>query len=366
MKFTVLQQDFLLPLQQVARSVGVRSSLPVLDNILLATDGPRLKIAATNLEIGIIKYINVDVSESGEITVPAKTIVELVSGLKQSKVDIEADSNILTISSGKFKATINGIPSAEFPVIPLSDSKGVTFKKDILKSCAQILFASAVDEGRPTLTGILTQTNNGHLDFVATDGFRLAHRQVKMSGDTVSFKSLIPRKTYEEIVHIMSEEDMDEVSISTSQNQNQAIFDFGNTIVSSRLIEGNFPSWEKIIPTSAVTRAMMDKEELLKAIKLAAIFARNEANVVVLKTSAGKISIESSTKELGSQQNEVEGQVEGEDLVVAFNAKFLLDAINAAPATQLTIEFSGALSPALIKPMGVEGLQYVVMPVRLN
>lgn len=367
MKFTVLQQDFLPSIQSVARSVGVRSSLPVLENILFATDGAKLKIAATNLEIGIIKYLTVEVVEPGEITVPAKTIVELVSGLKQVKLEIEADETKLTITSGKFKATVNGIPSSEFPVIPLSNKEGIAFDKGVLQSSSQILFAAAVDEGRPQLTGVLTQITGDKLDFVATDGFRLAYRQVTLPAVSKDhFKNLIPRRTFEEIIHIMSEEEVDKVSISTSENQNQAIFNFGNTIVSSRLIEGPFPAWEKIIPTQTVARAMVDKEELLKAIKLAAVFAKNEANVVVLKTSAGKITLESSAKELGSQQNEVEGQVEGEELQIAFNAKFLLDAVSSAPASQLTIEFSGALSPTLIKPMGVDGLQYIIMPVRLN
>ena len=362
----MLQQDFLPALTAVARASGVHASLPVLENILLATAGKKLKIVATNLEIGVIKYLPVEVLEDGEITVPAKTIVEIVSGLKQAKVSVEASETALTIASSKFKATINGIPAAEFPLIPLTESSGVTFKKEILEQCGQILFASAADEGRPTLTGILTQSDGDKLDFVATDGFRLAHRQVKMPDAKVKINSIVPRRTFEEVLRILSEENTAGVKISIDLNQNQIIFDFGSCLVSSRLIEGAFPAWEKIIPTQFVARALVDKEELLKAIKLAAVFARNEANVVVLKVSQGKIGIESSAKEIGSQQNEIEGEVAGQELQVAFNTKFLQDAVSASSATQLSIEFSGPLSPALIKPIGVEGLQYIIMPVRLN
>lgn len=366
MKFTILQQDLLPPLQAVSRSVGVRSTLPVLDNILLSAEGKKLKIAATNLEIGVIRYINVDSEEAGEITVPARTLTELVSGLGQDKISIEAKGEVLIVESGKLKASINGIAASEFPAIPLSSEKGISFPKEVFLTSGQILFSAASDEGRPVLTGILVDVSGGKLDFVATDGFRLAHRRVDLPKDAPAFKSLIPRRTFEEVLRIISEEEVDDVNISQSQNQNQAVFNLGSTIVSSRLIEGQFPAWSKIIPEKIVARALVDKEELLKAIKLAAIFAKNEANIVVLATQKGLLKLESHTKEVGSQENEITGEVEGEQLQIAFNTKFILDALSNAPSSQVMIEFSGPLSAALIKPVGVEGLEYIVMPVRLS
>src|SRR3989344_8085251 len=188
MKFTVLQQDLLHSLQAVARSIGIRSTLPVLDNILLSIEDPsagragqRLKIAATNLEIGVIKYVAVEVKSEGEITVPAKTLVELVSGLGQNKLTLESKGEVLTLQSGKLKASVNGIAASEFPAIPLFSNKGVRFPKEAFLTSSQILFASAVDEGRPVLTGILMDVSDGKLDFVATDGFRLAHRRLDLS-----------------------------------------------------------------------------------------------------------------------------------------------------------------------------------------
>lgn len=366
MKFSILQQDLLPPLQAVARSVGFRSTLPVLDNILLSQEGKKLKIAATNLELGVIKYVNVEAEEQGEITVPAKTLVELISGLKQDKITLESSGEILTVSSGKLKASINGIAASEFPVIPLSSDKGVSFPKEAFLTSAQILFASAVDEGRPILTGILTEVVGGKLDFVATDGFRLAHRQLDLPKGTAAFKSLIPRRTFEEILRLISEEDVDEVTIASSENQNQVVFTLGDTHVSSRLIEGQFPAWGKIIPQKIVGKAVVSKEELLKAIKLAAIFAKNEANIVVLTAKKGSLRLESHAKEVGSQENEIEGETEGEELTIAFNTKFILDAVSNSPSAQIMIEFSGPLSAALIKPVGLEGLEYIVMPVRLS
>ena len=346
--------------------MGVRSTLPVLDNILLSIEDKRLKIAATNLEIGVIKYINVEVQSTGEITAPAKTLVELISGLGQNKVSLTAEAGVLTVESGKFKATVNGIAAAEFPVIPLSSDKGISFPKEAFLISSQILFASAVDEGRPVLTGILTEVSDGKLDFVATDGFRLAHRSLNLPKGKAQFRSLIPRRTFEELLRILSEEDIEEINIATSENQNQVVFNLGSTIVSSRLIEGQFPAWGKIIPQKIVARALIEKDELLKAIKLAAIFAKNEANVVVLTAKKGSVKLESHAKELGSQENEIEGEIEGEELTIAFNIKFLLDAISNAPSLQIMMEFSGPLSAALIKPVGVVGLEYIVMPVRLS
>lgn len=365
MKFNILQQDLLPKLQAAARSVGVRSTLPVLDNILLSIENNRLKVAATNLELGVIKYLSVEVETEGEITVPAKTLVELISGLGQNKITLEATGEILTVQAGKFKASINGISASEFPAIPLMDNKSISFPKDAFLTSAQILFASAIDEGRPVLTGILTEVIDGKLNFVATDGFRLAHRELKLP-ISIGFKSLIPRRTFEEVLRIISEEEIEEVGIAASKDQNQVVFNLGNTVVSSRLIEGVFPAWSKIIPQKIVTRAMVEKEDLLKAIKLAAIFAKNEANIIVLTIGKDTLKLESHAKEVGSQENEIEGQIEGEELQIAFNTKFILDAISNSPSSQIMIEFSGPLSAALVKPIGIEGLEYIVMPVRLS
>lgn len=366
MKFTILQQDLLPPLQAVSRSVGVRSTLPVLDNILLSVEGNKLKIAATNLEIGVIKFVSVTDGVDGQITVPAKTLVELISGLSQSQISLQSEGEILTIESAKLKAKINGISAAEFPAIPLAQGPGVNFPKEAFLTSSQILFAAAVDEGRPVLTGILTEIKGDKLDLVSTDGFRLAHRQVKLPKGQKEFKSLIPKRTFEEVLKIISETQVDSVDIASSENQNQVVFNLGQTIVSSRLIEGQFPSWEKIIPTQIVCRCLMDKDLLYKAIKLAAIFVRNEANIVILTTKEGKLSLTSSAKEIGSQENEVEGEIDGDELQIAFNTKFILDAISNIPSSQVMIEFSGNLSASLIKPIGIDGLEYIVMPVRLN
>lgn len=366
MKFAILQQDFLPKLQAVSRSVGVRSTLPVLDNILLSAEGKKLKIAATNLEIGVIKFLPITTEVEGSLTVPAKTLLELVSGLKQGKITMEASDEILNINSGSFHAQINGISAQEFPAIPLAEDKGISFPKQVLESSAQILFAAAVDEGRPVLTGVLTEVKDGKLDFVATDGFRLAHRKVEIPKGEMRFRSLIPKSTFEEILRFLEEEDVENIGISISESQNQIIFTAGETLLSSRLIEGQFPAWEKIIPDKAVVRAVVDRESLLNGVKLAAVFAKGEAKIVVLNIKPGSIILHSSAKEVGSQENTVEAEVSGKSLEAAFNTKFLQDALSASDSAQIILEFSGPLSACLIKPVGIEGLEYIIMPVRLS
>lgn len=369
MKFTILQQDLLPKLQSVSRSTGIRSNMPVLDNILISVEDRKLKLSATNLEIGVIKILNIEESEQGEITVPAKTIIEVISGLGQAEIKFESQGEILNITSGRFKATLNGIAATEFPSIPQSDGKGSSFSKEVFLSSSQILFACAVDEGRPQLTGLLTQIKGDILELVATDGFRLAHRKVKLEdnpADVEDFKALIPKKTFEEVLKVLSEEEVDLVSVSIADKQNQIIFNLGNTTISSRLIEGSFPSWEKIMPEKFITRVILEKDDILRALKLASVIAKNEANIVNLTINKDQLTIKSVAKELGTQQNEIEGTIEGEEMEIAFNAKFLIDAISASPTTQVILEFSGPLSSTLIKPVGVEGLEYVVMPVRTS
>jgi DNA polymerase III subunit beta len=372
MKISVLQQDLFPALQAVSRSVG-NKNLPVLANVLLKTKDGKLELSATNLEIGIIKKINVEVLEEGAITVPARTFLEVVQPLSGSKLELEAIGDQLKIITKNFSGSLNGIAASEFPQIPVSSEQSVLVSAELLKNCLpEITFAAASDEGRPVLTGILTEIKKERLELVATDGFRLAHKTSQIEGsDGLNFRSLIPRRTFEEIVRLIGEDLADskdeKIELATSENQNQMVFTIGQTTLSSRLIEGQFPTWEKIIPSTFVTRVVVDKGEMIKAVKLASVFARSsESNIIRVETQKNKLKFTSEAKQLGAQESEVEAQVEGEELVIAFNSKFLLDALTAAPSSQLSIEFSGALSPTLIKPIGEKDLEFVVMPIRVT
>lgn len=370
MRIKILQQDLNGSLQSVSRSVGVKATLPVLGNILFEAEGNTLKLSATNLEVGVIKSLNAEVIEGGAITIPAKTLNEVVSSLSGLEIEFYTEGDLLKIEAGKFKADLNCIGASEFPAIPQSENKGFSIPKNIFKeSIPQISFAAAVDEGRPVLTGILTEIKDKKFEVVATDGFRLAHKTFsdeKLEG--VYFKALVPRRTLDELVKLIGEEgdDLENIELQTTDNQNQVIFKIGSTVLSSRLIEGNFPVWEKIVPSQFIGNAVVNKDILIKGLKLASVFARSEANVIKLKVTNSGIKLSSETRELGHQDAEVEAKVEGEEIEVAFNSKYLLDAVSACPGEEERVYFSGVLSPTLIKPIEGEGLEYIVMPIRIS
>lgn len=366
MKFSILQQDLIPALQSVSRSCGARSQLPVLGNILLQAQQGKLKISATNLEIGVVKIINAEIIEEGEITLPAKTLVEVVVNLAGEKLEFNSSLEQVKISTATFSSTLNGISATEFPAIPFSGKEAVKFKpENLIKSLPQITFAAAADEGRPILTGVLTEIKDKKLQLVATDGYRLAHKVLPVE-ESAYFKALVPRRTFEEVLRLISEEEADEITVSLSEDGNQMIFSFGNMQVSSRLIEGQFPAWEKIIPQNYLARIIVERNEILKAVKLASVFAKSEANIVKLQSLPNKLLLTSEAKELGSQQKEVEAQVEGDEMTIAFNTKFLQDALSVMDTSQVIMEFSGNLSAALLKPLGEEGLEYIIMPVNLS
>lgn len=373
MKFTILQQDLMPVLTSVSRSVGIRSQLPVLGNILIAASSDKITLSATNLEIGVVKSVKANVSEEGEITIPAKTLVDVVANLTDELIEISGNNEIVEITTPSFTSSLNGISAAEFPNIPLSGKQAASIDPKILaKALPEVTFAAAVDDGRPILTGILTEIKDKKLQLVATDGYRLAHKSV-VTEDEANFKALVPRKTFEEVMRLISEEDCDKIQFAISSDQNQIVFSFGNTQISSRLIEGQFPAWEKIIPTEIKARIIINKNEFLKAVKLASVFARGEANTVklqnLLASPAGgptKLVLTSEAKELGNQKKEIETEGEGEEFQIAFNTKYLIDGLSAFSSSQISIELSGNLSAAKFMPVGEKDFEYIVMPVNLS
>ncbi len=366
MIFSIKQAELLPVLQSVARSCGVKAQLPVLGNILISAHDGQLKLSATNLEVGVVKSVTAEITEEGEVTVPSRTLVEIVSNLSGQQLEFTASADQLKITTKGFSSQMNGIPASEFPVIPMAGTNEVALDAQILvQSLPEVAFSSAVDEGRPVLTGILTEIKDKKLQLVATDGYRLAFKTVEV-GESAAFKALIPRKTLEEVVRLISESDHDQLKISTSENQNQMVFTIGETTLSSRLIDGQFPAWERIVPTEVKTTIHIDRTALLKAVKLSAVFARNEANVIRLQTQEGKLVLNSEAKELGSQTNELDAKIDGQEMNIAFNAKFVQEALNGIPSAQVVFEFSGPLSAARIKPLGEEQLSYIIMPINLS
>lgn len=370
MKISVLQENLSRGLTTVSRLVATKATLPVLGNVLLKTDKGRLKLSATNLETGISLFLGAKIEKEGEITVPARILVELVSSLLPEKIDLEAREATLHLASGSFKADISGISASEFPKIPSFQGEPTFLfdKEELIKTLSLVSFAAAQDESRPVLTGVLLRGKIGKTLLVATDGYRLSVKNLAVRKQKEEKDLLIPAKTLFEVCRIAQEgqDEEKEIKMALNQELNQVLFSFPQVELSSRLLEGEFPDFEKIIPSSSKTLAEFDKEEFLRAVKIASIFAREQANIVKIKIEGGKMIISAESPQVGANQGEIEAKTEGEKLEIAFNFRFLLDFLNSPIGEEIIFEANGPLSPGVFKVKGDDSFLHIIMPVRIQ
>lgn len=374
MKVSILQENLAKGLSTVSRSVASRATLPILTNILLATDKGRLKLSATNLESGINLWLGAKVEEEGSITIPAKVLNEFVNSLPAEKIEMEVKQNSLIVTSGSFKADFIGTPATEFPQIPSFSGKPLLVfeKEELIKSLGQVIFAAAQDEGRPVLTGVLVKNAEGKITLVATDGYRLSIKDLNGEGKNLEQDLIIPAKTLLEVSRLVSEkkEEEQEIRLALTAEKSQVVFALSDVEFSSRLLEGEFPDFNKIIPRSFNTKAEFDKEEFTRAIKIASIFAREQANVVKFKigssANSSGLEITAETPQVGTNESQVAAKSEGEPLETAFNCRFLLDFLSAVKGEEIVFEANGSLAPGVFKIKGDESFLHIIMPVRLQ
>lgn len=368
MKISLLQENLNKGLTTVSRSVSAKAQLPILSNILLETDKGRLKLSATNLETGLNFWLGAKIEEEGSICIPAKFLTEFVASLPSQKVDLETKENSLMISCQGFKATFTGMSPNEFPQIPKANSdSAITFeKKEFLQAISQVVFAASSDEGRPALTGVLLKPQENEVSLAATDGYRLSVKKLA-AGLKIKDQLIIPAKTLIEVTRIIAEsEEIKEVILSLAENQSQVVFSFPQVELASRLIEGEFPNFEKIIPEKFEISASFDREELLRAVKIASVFAREQANIVKLIFADNKIKVSAETAQMGSSEMELEAKTSKGSLEMAFNYRFLLDFLNATSGEEILFEALGALNPGSFKISGDSSFFHIIMPVRIQ
>jgi len=373
MKIQVLQENLIKALNIAGRSISSKAQLPVLANFLLATEKNRLKVAATNLEMGVIIWLGAKIEKDGSITLPSRIFQELVSSLPAEKIDLEVKENTANLNCGSFKASFNGISANEFPLLPESEKKIFSFPSEIFSQVInQVAFASATDEGRPILTGVLLKIDGKTLSWVATDGYRLSVKKIetKETLKEENLKSLvIPAKTLIEVSRIIADQSKQEsvlVEMGLTKDGNQVIFLFPEIELSTRLLEGEFPDYEKIIPKDFSTKVTLDKGELIRAVKIASIFARDSANIVKFKFQEGKLTISANSPQVGENQSEVEAKIEGEGGEIAFNFRFLLDFLNSVVSEEIIFEMSGSLNPGVFRIKDDPDFLHIIMPVRLQ
>ncbi len=377
MKITVLQENLAHGLGIVSRAVSPRSTLPVLANILIATDEGRLRLSATNLELGITAWVPAKVEEEGTTTVPSRTFSDLVNTLPGDQVQLKLDSETqtLNIQSGASLNDVKCIDAEDFPPLSTPDMESaiqlnvVDFKEMI----HQVAFAASSDEARPVLMGVLLTVTGDKIILASADGFRLSVRKATLSAPIENpITAIIPARALSELARI-SGDGTDMVSMVVPEGRGQVVFRVKDAELVSQLIEGTFPDYEQIIPRSHKSRTIVSTAALLKACKQAEIFARDGTNVARLEIKASEddmapseIEISAQSEETGSNETIVEATVDGVGLLIAFNVKFLREVLEIIKTPNVAIETSAPNAPGVIRPIGDDDFTHVIMPMHLG
>ncbi len=388
MKVSCLQENLAKGLSIVGRAVATRSTLPVLGNILIATDRGRLKLSATNLEIGITCWVGAMVEEEGATTVPARTFIDLVNALPPERVDMTLGvrTQTLNLKCGRFDNNVRGIDAHEFPIIPTAEDKSaVPIEPEALRQMIeQVTFAAATDESRPILTGVLARfennaaTQSGQVTLIASDGFRISMRTTPLEeAVTTPTAVIIPARALTELGRIIGAAgprfgpQEKPVSIIVTPAKSQVLFHLDNVDLVSQLIDGNFPDINPVIPKKWTTRVVVNTAELTKAYKAANVFARESANIVRLtitpgdELTPGHLTVAATSAETGDNAGEMDATVEGAPLEIAFNARFMLEMLAVVGTEQIALEMTAPTSPAVIRAVGDEAFMHVIMPMHL-
>lgn len=373
MKITCKQQELSRGLSIVSHAVSSRSTLPILANILLSTDKGRLRLYATNLEIGINCWIDVEVHEEGTTTVPAKLITDLVNSLPQAPIDITVpeDSHTMNIKSLRSIVNIKGMDPSEFPLSPNtegSDPPIVIDAAQLKEMISEVAFAAADDDSRPVLTGVLVQVNTGKVTFAAADAFRLAVRVSPLTDDNVLRNDiLIPARTLTELSRILPSEGA--VRMIVTPNRSQVLFHTENIDLLSRLIEGTFPNFRQIIPKDHTTSAVVETKEFAAAVKSVAPFARDSSNIARIKiqgSGEGTLTIEATAEDVGDNISTINSSVDGPEQQIIFNIKYLAEVLSIIDTPQVKLEVTSASRPGVLRPVSSADYTYVIMPMSTN
>lgn len=371
MKLTVLQENLSKALSQASRFASTRSQLPILGNILLKATKTKLVVSSTNLEISISIKVGAKIEEEGEISIPSKIISELVNNLPKDLITLETDKETLKIATKGFSSKLLGMNSSDFPKIPenVGKEKSVKLsKKQLHEIVPRVIFATSIDETRPILTGVLFVLDKNSLTLVATDGFRLSRKKI----DLVSQKEgsvVIPKGILIEL--LKTSEENDELFIDIQEKEKQVVFGTDENTLTSRLLEGTYPDFEKIIPVSSTIKVRTDKEELLRAVKLASVFAKDSSNIIKMELKEDSMEIAAESGSSGSQKTSIDAKVEISDgslkgWQISFNFRFLEDFIHSVLSEEVLMEFTNAQSAGVFKDSKDSSYLHLIMPVKIQ
>ena len=364
MKIKVTQEKLNKALTCVSRIAANKSTLPILNNILIRVDNKKVSLITTNLDMAIVDYLPVSESENGVITVPAKLLTEFISNLpKGETVEISSNDTKVLIKAGKYSSTINGALADDFPELPEIDEKtAVVFKvgaEEFKNSISQVIIASSNDLTRPALTGLYFDTNDGSLFAVSTDGYRLAKKELIKKVES-EVKAIVPSSTLHEVLRTISD-DVDDVEISFNEDLVQ--FRLGETEIVSKLIDASYPNYTALIPKNNDTKVILDRDELIRTIKLAALFARSVDGSIVCEAKAPEtFSVKSIANEFGENDSSLQTSVE-KDSKTRLNSRFFIDALNSIYSKEIVMEFSSNVKPILVYGKNDNTYIHIIMPL---
>ncbi len=375
MKASVLQNHLAHGLGMVSKAVSPRSTLPVLANVLVASDAGRLRLSATNLELGISCWIPGTISEEGAVTVPARTFADLVNALPPEPIQLALNTRTQTLNvrCGTNSTDIKGIDAQEFPPMPVPDlAEGVSLNvADFKEMIQQVVFAASGDEARPVLQGVLMTINESEVTLAATDGFRISVRKALLANPVRQKVSvIIPARALSELARIAADGEQT-VIMNIPSGRGQVIFHLKDAELVSQLIDGNFPDYKVIIPRTTKTHTVVSTAGFLKACKQAEIIAREGNNVVRINLLSqgeepGVVEISAQSEETGASEVKVDATIDGQPLLVAFNVRFLREVLEVIKTPNVAIETNQNNTPAIIKPIGDEDFVHVIMPMHLG
>jgi DNA polymerase-3 subunit beta len=377
MKVIVLQENLARGLSIVSRAVSPRSTLPVLSNILIASDEGRLRLSATNLELGITCWIPARIDQEGSTTVPARTFGDLINTLPADQVQLILDTQTqsLHVQGGSSNNDIKCIDAQEFPPMPVPDMDGAVQVNvaDFKEMIQQVTFAASTDEARPVLMGVLVTVEKDQITLAAADGFRLAVRKATLSNAVPSpISAIIPARALNELARVAGDGE-EAIYMVMPKGRGQVLFRVKDVEVVSQLIDGTFPDYHQIIPRNYKSRTLVSTNAMLKACKQAEIFAREGSNVARLDIKPAQsdmqpseVEISATSEETGKNETIVEATVDGGGMLIAFNVKFLREALEAVKTPNVAMETSGPNAPGVIRPVGNEDYIQVIMPMHLG
>jgi DNA polymerase-3 subunit beta len=376
MKVSVLQENLAQGLNVVSRAVSPRSTYPILANVLISAEDGRLKLSATDRELGITAWIGAKIEEPGATTVPARTLADLVTTFPNDTIQMElvVRTQTLHLRAGRSNAEIKGIDAQEFPPMPEPDkAAGIELNAgDFKEMIQQVVFAASRDDARPVLTGVLITVEGKTMTMAAADGFRLSVRKAELkSAVDQPLRAIVPARALNELARIAAD-DKEQVHMVLPPGRGQVVFSLKDAELRCQLVEGAFPEYQQIIPNGHKTRTIVSAEAFLKASKQAEIFARESSHIARLDIkpgdgkSPGTMEISAQSEETGSNDSKMDASVDGVPILIAFNVRFLREALDVMKSSDVALETSAAAAPGVLHPVGDEDFLHVIMPMHLG